>query len=169
MAYMDKNTYKFINKEDIKNIDNNDIIELDEMIAPIIQLLNLKGYKTSSSCSGHPYKDELIPGINIMYISSYITFEDGIILPSYPKNAIISTNSYIIDGSLNFTIKCYKDIIKINNSGSDYYRIYNKIVKVMKIWMKWAERLPDYNKSETVESLINLLNKKKNKIKVFKS
>ena len=30
-------------------------IELDDLIAPIVSLLNKKGYKTYNSCSGHPF------------------------------------------------------------------------------------------------------------------
>ena len=39
------------------NIDgfHDEHIEIDEVIAPVIRELNLKGYKTKFCCSGHPY------------------------------------------------------------------------------------------------------------------
>ncbi|MHB1155014.1 MAG: hypothetical protein ACYCWE_19300 [Eubacteriales bacterium] len=43
----------------LHNIDNylDDYFEVDDMIAPVIQLLNKKGYVTTFYCGGHPYVD----------------------------------------------------------------------------------------------------------------
>ena len=53
MALIDKNTFEIfdaINNDEIKNT-----FECDDLIAPAIRVLNLKGYKTCYCCSGHPF------------------------------------------------------------------------------------------------------------------
>ena len=54
MAYMDLKTFEIWA---VSNIDgfHDGQVEIDEVIAPIIRELNLKGYKTKFCCSGHPY------------------------------------------------------------------------------------------------------------------
>lgn len=51
MIYMNKKTYEL----SVNGNDNGEYIEIDEAIAQAISLLNMKGYKTSFCCSGHPY------------------------------------------------------------------------------------------------------------------
>jgi len=49
--------------------------KIDEIIAPIIELLNKKGYKTRACCSGH-YWDNKIP--DMLDANCYIMFENNI-------------------------------------------------------------------------------------------
>lgn len=50
--YMDSKTFKLYNYlEEAKDPER--LVEIDEMIAPTISLLNKKGYPTYASCSGH--------------------------------------------------------------------------------------------------------------------
>jgi len=53
MAYIHKETFEILNHmpEDWKV----DYFECDELIAPVIRVLNLKGYKTKFCCAGHAY------------------------------------------------------------------------------------------------------------------
>ena len=55
MAYLNLKNYNIYKDT---NIDNflDDYIEVDDMMAPIIRILNMKGYKTIACCSGHPFK-----------------------------------------------------------------------------------------------------------------
>ncbi|RYI30454.1 hypothetical protein EVU96_08560 [Bacillus infantis] len=46
-----------------KNSCQGDIVELDELIAPTIILLNQKGYITKFCCSGHWYDSHIAPYI----------------------------------------------------------------------------------------------------------
>ena len=54
MAYMDLKTYEVWAESNIDGF-HDEHVEIDELIAPIIRELNLKGYKTKYCCSGHPY------------------------------------------------------------------------------------------------------------------
>lgn len=56
MAYINKETFNI--RQDVPNSDINDYFEVDELIAPVISILNKKGYYTSFCCSGHPYITE---------------------------------------------------------------------------------------------------------------
>ena len=56
MAYINKKDFSIIAGS---NIDGylDDYFECDDMIAPVIQELNRKGYTTEYCCGGHPYED----------------------------------------------------------------------------------------------------------------
>ena len=54
MTFMDLDTYEIWAESNIDGFHKGHV-KLDEDIAPIIRELNLKGYKTKGSCSGHPY------------------------------------------------------------------------------------------------------------------
>ena len=54
MAYLDLKTFEIWAESNIDGF-HDEQIEIDEVIAPIIRELNLKGYKTKFCCSGHPY------------------------------------------------------------------------------------------------------------------
>ncbi len=54
MAFMDLKTFEICAESNIDGF-HDEHIEIDEVIAPIIRELNLKGYKTTFCCSGHPY------------------------------------------------------------------------------------------------------------------
>ena len=55
MVYLNLKTNKIHHDLDIEGFDDylKDYIAVDDMIAPVIQLLNEKGYTTTFSCSGH--------------------------------------------------------------------------------------------------------------------
>jgi hypothetical protein len=64
MAYMDKETFDIWEDSNIEGqLDNS--FEIDELIAPAVQELNRKGYKTTFSCSGHQF-----PSINEIYATN---------------------------------------------------------------------------------------------------
>ena len=58
MAYININTFDILECPLKENIE--DYFECDEFIAPIISLLNKKGYRTKFCCEGHLYDDELV-------------------------------------------------------------------------------------------------------------
>ena len=54
MTYMDLKTFTLYGPSNICGFHKGQV-EIDELIAPIISELNLKGYHTAFCCSGHPY------------------------------------------------------------------------------------------------------------------
>nr|WP_237076232.1 MULTISPECIES: hypothetical protein [unclassified Neglectibacter] len=60
MSEVDKMTYYDLKTNEIWADSNiagfhDEHIEIDEVIAPLIRELNIKGYKTKFCCSGHPF------------------------------------------------------------------------------------------------------------------
>ena len=55
MAYIHKETFEILN--DMPDDWKDDYFECDELIAPVIRALNLKGYKTAFCCAGHAYSE----------------------------------------------------------------------------------------------------------------
>lgn len=59
MAFIHKNTFKIYNDSKIGNNRLSDIdafFEVDDILAPVISKLNIRGYSTKYSCQGHPYR-----------------------------------------------------------------------------------------------------------------
>lgn len=54
MAYYDLKTNEIWADSNIAGF-HDEHIEIDEVIAPLIRELNIKGYKTKFCCSGHPF------------------------------------------------------------------------------------------------------------------
>ena len=127
-------------------------IEVDELIAPVISILNKKGYKTVYSCSGHPYMSTIHD--DCIAIDQYILFDDNIVLPSCPKNYKLEISNYLSDTQLRFCIR-YNEF---DNSDTDYYRRYTKIIKQLKVLLEWAEGLPPYNKEDALKAFIKYFN-----------
>ena len=148
MFFINKNTFRI--HTNLSNYENrDDFFEVDELIAPIISILNLKGYKTRFCCSGHyDTIDE-----TDQYPATYIAFDDGIVIPSYPRNA-----EFEITNHMSETITCTIRYTKwINNYGDDYYHIYDIILDIMREWYDWAVNLPEYNRLEALKSLFTIL------------
>ena len=97
------------------------LIEIDELLIPTIKLLNDKGYMTKFCCSGH-YTGQ--------HPRSYITFYEGIDVPSVPngfeKNMF--NGCVIIESSTPLRRPTYKDFYKICDNA--------------KTLLKWANSLP---------------------------
>ena len=118
-----------------KNSCTGEIIEVDELMLPIIIELNKKGYTTLNCCSGHYYEE--IP-------HCYIMFKKTIIFDSLPKEftyqkneprttiencfgVLNSDSTYIIDKYKNKEDKLYKLILLANIE-----------------LLKWVKKLPKY-------------------------
>lgn len=113
-----------------------DVVEIDELFVPVIAELNRKGYKTQYCCSAH-YDSK---GSDA---SSYIYFEDDIVLPSLPEGYMYDQDLYPwVDWEENgrdkrTTIRINFDKSKgLNELSKD---ILNNAIRVL----EWAEGLED--------------------------
>ena len=71
--YINKDTFEITNSSDIGSF------QVDDLIAEVIQKLNIKGYRTAFCCSGH-YDSKYRPE------RAYIEFQFGEITPEYLPN-----------------------------------------------------------------------------------
>ena len=116
------------------------LFETDELFAPIISILNKKGYKTKFCCSGH-----IKPESDIIYcptytkihknydIDSYIVFEEDIKLPSIPDGYKYDEKT---DGDLlpNCIRKTFDNHKKVDT-------ILSEIINNTAVVLNWAKNL----------------------------
>ena len=72
MSYIDKESFNIFSEIAIPEVEKRSF-ECDDLIAPVISVLNKKGYKTKFCCAGHPY-----PEFTSMYMLIYEGHNDGI-------------------------------------------------------------------------------------------
>ena len=131
MVYMKKDDYKLYSEDEYTAMIEDGIassmhfIKLDDLIGPIISLLNKKGYRTIYSCSGHPMQYNsfyiIIEGNHINYFKDYFD--------NFDKNVFKYEYHYSPDGGLYgyddvseaTTIRLTNRFIKLNNLNEDYY------------------------------------------------
>lgn len=94
-----------------------EVVEIDELLLPIIVKLNQKGYYTRYCCSGHYYDN--CP-------NCYIMFDEDVLLPNVPKGFILEEDNTIR--------RTYK------NSGEN---IFLETLNTIKVLLKWANGLPN--------------------------
>lgn len=142
MACMHKKTFKIYHND--QNIVPDDYVEIDELIAPTIQVLNQKGYITRFCCSGHPLDDWLMIEEGGRYretgapLESYIMFGEGITLPFLPPDFVATQN--IVNSRLVIRKSYYID----NAFDNQFYEKSRKILETMKQLYQWALDLPDF-------------------------
>ena len=114
-VYMNKTTYEILDKP------GKDTFLVDAIIAPTIQVINQKGYRTSACCSGHADKG---------YKIAYVQFGFGELTPE----AIPSGWYWAEDGLMEYeyTSECATDFEQ-------------EITNTMSALLTWAESLPDAN------------------------
>lgn len=113
------------NKDIIKGYKTNEFIECDPLIAPVLAVLNNKGYFTEASCQGHTSlhigyikirSEEKIYNYSMFYSNPYILFRNKV-----PYNNFIDENGEcIIDG---WNIEYVVD----NKGGEQPVRFVNKL------------------------------------------
>lgn len=157
MAYMDLKTFDIWAESNIDGFHEGQA-EIDEVIAPIIRELNIKGYRTKFCCSGHPFES-----LNEAYTNSEDTAKCFVGLikteqsnhPTMPIRALylIADNDFYIsfDGvsQKDFSLPlpdgfCWDDdtVIRYEYEKSDVYELLEERLKVSKALYQWALNLP---------------------------
>ena len=98
-----------------------EVVEIDELMIPVIKTLNEKGYCTEYCCSGH-YGDG--------YTNTYIKFSEWVELPEeLPDGFVYEERGKVIR-------KNYVDNLHPNQK-------YIEILNTTKDLIEWADNLPD--------------------------
>ena len=110
---------------------NIQVVEIDDMILPVIKRLNEKGYRTTFTCSGHSYEKNA---------NTYISFDVKTVPSIIPKDFILEDEEYYKANNWEFLNnqicirKWYKDINKED--------LPKEILKTMLDLIEWVEELP---------------------------
>ena len=97
-----------------------EVVEIDELMIPVIKTLNEKGYCTEYCCSGH-YGDG--------YTNTYIKFSEWVELPEELPNG------FVYEERGNVIRKNYVDNLHPNEK-------YIEILNTTKDLIEWADNLP---------------------------
>ena len=98
-----------------------EVVEIDELMIPVIKTLNEKGYCTEYCCSGH-YGDG--------YTNTYIKFSEWVELPEELPDG------FVYEEQGNVIRKNYVDNLHPNEK-------YIEILNTTKDLIEWADNLPD--------------------------
>lgn len=101
------------------------VIEIDELILPVIFILNYKGYQTKACCSGHVYHQ---------ISDTYIMFQVGVELPELP-------DGFRVDES---DLEPRQDCVTIRKSHASGDRVGSILLTNKKLY-DWARALPNQN------------------------
>ena len=149
MACMHKETFDICHND--QHIVPDGYFEIDEAIAPAIQVLNRKGYLTKMCCAGHSLVDWLVWdgnghwGVKVAPYS-YITFKEGIFLPDLPPGFVGEDDGD--DSRTNLTItKRYRNFDK------DIFGRSRDILETMERLYKWALGLPESLEENSIDSI----------------
>lgn len=107
--------------------------ECDELIAPILAILNAKGYETVWSCAGH-YEDR--------YPEIYISFQPWVYLPNHPDNMTFdeSVNTLYYTNLHDYSKE--NDQMKDGVIYGNFISFYTELIKQLSVIKIWADKLP---------------------------
>lgn len=157
MAFMDLKTFEIWATSNIDGF-HDEHIEIDEVIAPIIRKLNLKGYKTKFCCSGHPYtslkeaftnSEETAKGLGGLVKTERTDNEDLPIRALY----IVPDDCFYIafDGisSQDFSVSLpdgfwwdEESTIRFDYSTDEIYELLEERLNACKALYQWVSQLP---------------------------
>ena len=113
------------------------LVEIDDLILPIIKLLNMKGYMTVYCCSSHSYELKQRP-------NTYISFKKECLPDIVPEGFVLEDEKWCKENRYsNFDSKESICIRKNYNEDLDEYELHQEICKTMITLLDWAEELED--------------------------
>ena len=107
------------------------VVQIDELMFPIIKILNSKGYYTNYCCSGHVYDE---------YCSPYVLFTSYVRL-FYEDEELMDIFSDLPEGwSYTFTDDSFS--LNANVSKDDEITMYKKIIELNTALLEYVDKLP---------------------------
>lgn len=140
--------------KEFPHVDN--MIECDDLMAPILNVLNSKGYKTKYSCQGHISKlHSSIYGFEVSdnnyfvsFCRPYIVFDESITLSDLGDFKVFGWNIECDEECCpNVRIYANRDYIEeaVEKSDSHYYKFYGVLLVLHNALYEWAKKLKDKN------------------------
>jgi len=134
--YIHRQTFNIFGGYYLSDKRDENCFEVDELIAKPVQILNRKGYLTGECCSGHPFVPPPKGFCESIHMKpthySYISFIEGISLPSLPPGFIKREHG----GTRVCIDRWYHD--------KRDYECLREIFKSMELLYLWASNLPDF-------------------------
>jgi len=139
------------------------LFECDEFFAPIIRDLNLKGYRTMYSCSGHIPLPVIFNFEHPQPLEEpeawrcYIMFDHGVEIPVEPPAIFNFTRDAGLHNS-----QCSVERVILFPEGTNYQTVVGRIAGAWQDVMTWVDSLPDIReikpvpRSETVRVKRNI-------------
>ncbi len=109
------------------------LVEIDDLILPVIKLLNIKGYYTEYTCSAHSYENNT---------NTYIAFDEECVPDVIPKGFFIEDDKYYEENYHCSRTGNNMCIRKWYDEELNKYELHKEICKTMINLMKWVEKLP---------------------------
>jgi hypothetical protein len=108
------------------------VVEIDDILMPIIKILNDKGYITRYCCSGHYYEEDT---------NTYISFDVETIPKPIPKGFIMEDEEYYKQNKWTFLNNqiCFRKWYRYCRGK---YDVSKEILKTIQDLMEWVEQLP---------------------------
>ena len=115
------------------------VVEIDDLLLPIIKLLNLKGYTSTYCCSGHSYE------ANNGGVDTYISFYRECFPDIIPEGFVAEDDEWYEKNYPKFNRKDSPDICIRKNYDEDLgeYELHQEICKTMITLLDWAKELED--------------------------
>lgn len=128
--YMNIKDYSILRHCGIIDENPNEWVEIDELIAESVKLLNIKGYTTTFSCQGHLYRGDSYYGVCGAYISFDNTIDIGKFAPP---------DGWYVDNEITGSNAIRHDYGKFSN----HHDAIMTIMKTVNSLYEWAEMLPE--------------------------
>lgn len=111
------------------------VVEIDDVLMPVIKILNEKGYMTSYCCSGHYYENDT---------NTYISFDIETVPNTTPKGFILEDEEYYKQNNWTFLNNqiCFRKWYRYCDTKK---QVSKEILKTMLDLMEWVDKLPDIN------------------------
>lgn len=143
MVYINKDTLEIV-RHLLCDEAREEYFECDELIAPTIQMLNVKGYLTNNCCSGHPtYNVAITENGSINKIPYepmiWISFDEKVDISNWKLPTSLNY-SIELSGYGQYQLKIYLPIVDTD----DFFDRATEIIKYCKLFHNWAVGLPPY-------------------------
>lgn len=153
MVYMNETTFEMRDFPDIFE-DMTGWFSVDEVIAPVIQTLNLKGYRTTYCCSGHP-----VPGLTPVVsvddetgeeaLYGYCEYSQGKLYIAFDRDYGMGFITSIPDG---FYMDDENTVIRFSYGMETGFQLLRKRLDACENLFEWARLLPIISPSRMLGS-----------------